>query len=334
VVTRRTDSLVAETIAGIRPLLESCKRPLVVSHIDPDGDAIGTQLAFGEYLRRIGAPPTLVRESEIPSKYQFLAGVEQVIPVGDISAGTEFDLAVVLECPSMDRLGSAAQLIGERTTVINIDHHQGNVLSAAVSWVDVSASSVGELAYEYFQGIGFEIDPVMATHLYTAILTDTGRFRFASTTPRNLAIAADLVRAGADPRMITDRVYYNVDPAVMKLTGRVLTDLEYFDGGRICIMSLTRAMLAETGADIADTEGLVDYSLFTCGVSVGALLREIDIDRTKVSLRSRDGLDIAAVAARWGGGGHRNAAGCTISMTLAETRRELVKLLQESNEAK
>ena len=333
-MTNRADSPAAETIAGIRPLLESCKRPLVVSHIDPDGDAIGTQLAFGEYFRRIGALPTLVRESRIPSKYQFLPGVERIIPVGDISAVQEFDLVVVLECPSLDRLGSAARLIGERTTVINVDHHQDNVLAAAVSWVDVSSSSVGELAFEYFREVGFEIDPIMATHLYTAILTDTGRFRFESTTPRTLAIAADLVRAGANPRTITDHVYYDVDPAVMKLTGRVLADLEYFDGGHICILSLSRALLAETGADIANTEGLVDYSLFTSGVNVGALLREIDPDRTKVSLRSRDGFDIAAVAARWGGGGHRNAAGCTVKMPLAETRRELVRMLQEYHEAK
>jgi phosphoesterase RecJ-like protein len=333
-VTSRTDNMAAETIARIRPLLENCKRPLVVSHIDPDGDAIGTQLAFGEYFRRIGASPTLVRESNVPSKYQFLPGIERIMPVSDIAAGADFDLALVLECPSLDRLGSAARLIGEQTTVINIDHHQDNVLAAVVSWVDVSASSVGELAFEYFREIGFKINPVMATNLYTAILTDTGRFRFASTTPCTLAIAADLVRAGADPRMITDRVYYDIDPAVMRLTGRMLNDLEYFDGGRICILTLTRPMLAETGADITNTEGLVDYSLFTSGVSVGALLREIDPDRTKVSLRSRDGIDIAAVAARWGGGGHRNAAGCTVRMPLAETRRELVKLLQESHEAK
>ena len=333
-MTSRTDNSAAGTIARIRPLLESCKRPLVVSHIDPDGDAIGTQLAFGEYFSRIGAPPALVRESNIPSKYQFLPGIKRIMPVGDIRAGADFDLALVLECPSLDRLGSVARLISEQTTVINIDHHQDNILAAAVSWVDVSASSVGELAFEYFQGVSFEIDPVMATNLYTAILTDTGRFRFASTTPRTLAIAADLVRAGANPRTITDHVYYDVDPAVMRLTGRMLTDLEYFDDGRICILALTHAMLAETGADITNTEGLVDYSLFTGGVSVGALLREIGPDRTKVSLRSRDGIDIAAVAARWGGGGHRNAAGCTVRMPLAETRRELVKLLQESHEAK
>ena len=333
-MTSRIDNVSAVMIARIRPLLESCRRPLVVSHIDPDGDAIGTQLAFGEYFRRIGKTPALVRESRIPSKYQFLPGVERIIPVCDLSAAAEYDLAVVLECPSLDRLGSVARFIGEQTTVINIDHHQDNVLEAAVSWVDVSASSVGELAFEYFRWVGFEIDPLMATNLYTAILTDTGRFRFESTTSRTLTIAANLVSAGADPRMITDRVYYDVDPAVMKLTGRLLADLEYFDDGRICMMPLTRAMLIETGADIANTEGLVDYSLFTRGVNVGVLLREIDPDRTKVSLRSRDGIDIAAVAAHWGGGGHRNAAGCTVRMPLAETKRELVKLLQEHNEAK
>jgi phosphoesterase RecJ-like protein len=332
-VTVKAEKATAGLIRRIRSLLEECRRPLVVSHIDPDGDAIGTQLAFGAYLRRMSKPVVMVRESTIPGKYLFLPDVERIIPVDRIEPSAGFDVAVVLECPASERTGSAARLIGSETAIINIDHHPDNSLPAEVSWLDVTASSVGELAFEYLTAIGFEIDRDVATHLYTAILTDTGRFRFESTTPRALAIAGELVRAGADPRSICDHVYYDQDPSVMRLTGQVLSTVEYHDNGRLCIMPLTRAMLTESGADPANTEGLVDYSLFTRGVQAGALLREVAPDVTRVSLRSRDGFDIAAVAARLGGGGHRNAAGCTVRLPLQQAKNEIIKLLQEARES-
>jgi len=325
--------MVTGLIQRIRLLLEECHRPLVVSHIDPDGDAIGTQLAFGAYLRRLGKPVVMARESAIPRKYLFLPDIKRIIPVDRADASAGFDVAVVLECPARERLGSAARLLGGETTIINIDHHPDNSLSAGVSWLDVTASSVGELAFEYLSAVGFEMDGDVATQLYTAILTDTGRFRFESTTPRALSVAGELVRAGADPRSICDRLYYDVDAAVMNLTGRVLSSVEYYDDGRLCIMPLTRAMLSESGADPANTEGLVDYSLFTRGVQAGALLREVAPDVTKVSLRSRDGFDIAAVATRLGGGGHRNAAGCTMKLPLQQAKQEIVKLLREARES-
>jgi phosphoesterase RecJ-like protein len=189
------------------------------------------------------------------------------------------------------------------------------------------------MVYEYFAQVGFQIDQAIATQLYAAILTDTGRFRFESTTPRTLAIAGELVHAGADPRSICDLIYFDMDPAVVKLTGRVLSAMEYHQNGRICIMPLTRQMLAETGASIANTEGLVDYSLFTRGVEAGALCRELENGFTKVSLRSRNGINVAALAARYGGGGHPNAAGCLVKRPLEQAKQEIVELLQEAHEA-
>ncbi|MEW5795454.1 MAG: bifunctional oligoribonuclease/PAP phosphatase NrnA [Candidatus Zixiibacteriota bacterium] len=331
--TPMTDNLAISRITRIQQILEQCRRPLVVSHIDPDGDAIGTQLAFGSYLQAIGKSVNMLRESDVPAKYLFLPGVEQIAVAGGIDQTVSYDVAVVLECPSLNRLGTVARFIGEATKVINIDHHPENELQADVSWVDVKASSVGEMAYDYFRQVGFEIEADMATNLYAAILTDTGRFRFESTTPHTLAVAGDLVRAGADPRMICDRVYYDVDPAVMKLTGRLLSALEYYGDGRICIMPLTRQMLVETGASIANTEGLVDYAMYTRGVQAGALLRELENGHTKVSLRSRNSFDIAAIAGLFGGGGHPNAAGCTVKLPLELAKREIVRLLLEAHDA-
>jgi phosphoesterase RecJ-like protein len=328
-----TDSPAPACIARIREALEKCRRPMVVSHIDPDGDAIGTQLAVGAYLESLGKPCVMLRDSEIPTKYQFLPGVERIIRPNGPDQDSPFDVAVVLECPQLQRLGAASRFISPQTLVINIDHHPDNDLDAAISWLDVRASSVGEMVYEYFAQVGVKVDRAMATQLYTAILTDTGRFRFGSTSPRALAIAGELVNAGADPRTICDRIYFDMDPAVVKLTGRVLSAMEYHQNGRICIMPLTQQMLADTGASVTNTEGLVDYSLFTRGVEAGALCRELENGFTKVSLRSRNGINVAVLAARYGGGGHPNAAGCLVKRPLEQAKQEIVELLQEAHEA-
>ena len=318
----------------LRELLEASHGLLVVTHIDPDGDAIGTQLAFGCYFRDLGWPATLIRNSAIPAKYRFLPGADAILPTEQLSSRAPFDTVLVLECPNRDRLGSAAVFLERARTVINIDHHPVNSLSADLSWVDPAASSVGEMAFEYFGTVGYEIGPDVASQLYTAILTDTGRFRFESTTPRTLVVASELVRAGANPRTICDRVYFDQPREQMTLIGEVLRQAEYHDTGRICLLSLSKARLEETGADPADTEGLVDYSLYARGVQIGVLLREIDRGQTKISLRSRGGCDVAQVAGQLGGGGHPGAAGCRLPLPLEQAKSEIVRILREACEQK
>jgi phosphoesterase RecJ-like protein len=329
-VTTTNDSQTAGILEAIRTRLEAAHVVLVVSHVDPDGDAVGTQLAFGAYLRSLGKEVLLARDSEIPDKYRFLPGIDAIIPVSEIDADASIDTMLVLECPSQERLGSANAFLERAATVINIDHHPDNVLPAAVSWVDTTASSVGEMTFEYLRSVEYQIDPDIATHLYTAILTDTGRFRFESTTARTLAVTGELVRAGANPRSISDQVYYNQDPALMRLTGLVVSNIEYHADGQICLLLLTREILKECGVKPADTEGLVDYSLYARGVKIGALMRDIDDQTTKISLRSRNGCDVSKVASSLGGGGHPNAAGCRIKLPLDAAKPELVKMLQEA----
>jgi phosphoesterase RecJ-like protein len=221
-------------------------------------------------------------------------------------------------------------LLKQTEVVINIDHHPDNVLPAKVSWIDTEASSVGEMAYEYFRSVNYQIDPDVATQLYTAILTDTGRFRFESTSAQTMAVTGELVRAGADPRYISDQVYYSQDPALLRLTGTVVSRPEYYADGQICCLVLTRELMDRYGVKASDTEGLVDYSLYARGVKIGALLRDIDDRTTKISLRSRNGCDVSKVAGSLGGGGHPNAAGCRINLPLEAAKPELVKMLQEA----
>ena len=161
----------------IKQILKSSQHIFVISHLDPDGDAIGTMLAFGEYLKNCGLKFTMVRESEIPEKYRFLPSVDKIIGLDDLPPGFSCDCAVVLECPDSKRMGKVWQLLSENVKILNIDHHIGNDEFGVVNWVDPSASSVGELVYEYFMHVGYALNKNAGVQLYTAILTDTGRFR-------------------------------------------------------------------------------------------------------------------------------------------------------------
>jgi len=301
-----------EVISAVQKALLESSRILVVSHVDPDGDALGTQLAFVRYLKDMGKTVWAYEQSSIPGKYQFLfesaandANAESL----DLDG---IDTLLALECPQLERLGDAARYLGNGTKVINIDHHPDNKLDADVSWLDQERSSVGEMAYEYFDHVGYPISPTVAEQLYTAILTDTGQFRFSSTSPRTMQIAGELIRCGANPTKIVDAVYCALTPGAMKLLGSVLNSIEYVDNDRVCILTMTREMLRSSGAEPADSEGLVDYTLRSRGSICGVLFKEIDKQTTKASLRSRDGINVSKIAAQFGGGGHFNAAGCTI----------------------
>lgn len=314
--------------AEIKEILKCGRKILVVSHVDPDGDAIGSQLAFAAYLKQLGKDVLLVREKDIPHKYQFLPHLENIKPIDSLPVGTRVDTAVVLECPNFGRIGRAASLLGDDVTIISIDHHRDSGELGAVNWIEPDRSSVGEMVYEYFAAVGYPIDAAVATQLYTAILTDTGRFRYQSTAPRTMQIAGELIRAGADPKLICDSVYYNLSQSTVKLTARVLSTIEFHQDGTVCFLTLTKKMLTESGANMAESDGLVDFSLFANGVVVGALLKAHDETQTRVSLRSRDGINVAAIAALFGGGGHFNASGCTMPMNLIDAKSELLRILE------
>jgi len=316
-------------ILEIEKLLLTGNRILLVSHVDPDGDAVGTLLAFAFYLKDIGKDYVLVRDSGIPHKYKFLPGIEQIKSFKEIDQAVSFDVALVLECPTLERAGRTADLISDNTAIINIDHHQDATEYGIVNWLDTRASSVGEMAFEYFEKVGFSLSPQIAEQLYTAILTDTGRFRYTSTTPRTMAVTGELIAAGANPRKICDEVYYNTPPDIMKLTAIVLNTIEFHLENKFCLLHMTREMLNRSGADGTATEGLVDFTMFNTRVAVGALLKEIDENKTKISLRSRDNINVAEIADRFNGGGHVNAAGCTIARSIPEVREILIKILTE-----
>lgn len=333
---QKTDNSMAKPTAPLdqlRVLMTRSDRVLVVSHVDPDGDALGTQLAFAGYLKSLGKTVFLVRDGEIPPKYLSLPGIDSIKSIdslGTIPDKPAIDTMVALECPTIERAGKAIKFIDDTVTIVNIDHHRENSQFGILNWVDEKASSVGEMVYEYFEHIDYEIDPDSAVQLYAAILTDTGRFRYRSTSPRTMEIGGKLLALGVDPQKVCDSIYFEMPVSTLTLTGKVLNEIEFHHNDAICLLTLKQKHLSESKAEPAEAEGLVDYTMRGKGVIVGALLKEIDDQKTRVSLRSRDGINVAALAARFDGGGHFNAAGCTVPLPLKEAHAKILSILIEA----
>jgi phosphoesterase RecJ-like protein len=300
------------------------ERILVTAHSDPDGDSIGAQLALADYLRSRKKKVRVFNQGRMPTKYRFLDPQRRL---GEFHPTLKFnpDLAFVIECPSLERIGKVRHLLGPACPIINIDHHPENERFGQINWLDTRAAAVGEMIYEFLVAARHPISPAVATLLYTAILTDTGRFRYGSTRPQTLSICAALMAQGADPKVITDEVYFNHPPANLRLIGQVVRNLELAYGKRICALSIRRADLERFGAHFEDTEGIVDYSLFAKGVAVGLLFKEVTPRKTKVSLRSQNHIDISRVARKFGGGGHANAAGCSVAAPLETAKKQVLK---------
>ena len=319
----------AKTARAVEKVLKKAKKILVTSHQDPDGDSIGSQMALLAYLKAKKKQVLAVNQGKMPNKYRFLD------PTGIIQQAEEPlppfvpDAAFVVECPSLKRIGCVQKLLRPATIIVNIDHHPKNEKFGHINWLDSRASAVGEMIYDFLRASRFKITPPVAEAFYTAILTDTGRFRYSSTRPRTLEICARLIEQGANPQKITEEVYYRIAPEDLRLVARVLEGLELHDGGQVCFLSIDDRLLAETGARFENTEGIVDYSLYVRDVKVGVLFKELSPNKTKISLRSQNGIDISPIAKSFGGGGHPNASGCALPMPLAEAKRTVLQKISE-----
>jgi phosphoesterase RecJ-like protein len=316
------------TFSRISEFIRDAESILITGHIDPDGDSIGSQLALWRYLTGLKKKAAVVNQGRIPSKYDFLPYLDRYTEISEYNGDRKFDLAIVVECPTIGRCGQVAELIGDETRIINIDHHPDNEKYGEIVFLNSDAAAVGEMLTEYFLAIDYKINRELATLLFVAILTDTGRFRYNSTTRRTMEIAGTLIEHGAEPRKISDSIYYSFSEPMLRLVGRILSDIEFFENGRICLISLDRETLNENYSEPAETEGMAEYTLFGKGVRVGGLLREINSGLTKVSLRSRDSINVSMLAHRHGGGGHINASGYTVDLPIKEAREKLLEDLR------
>jgi len=312
--------------------LKSARRVLITSHSAPDGDAIGSELGVLWLAERLGIAAHVVNRDPHPASLAFLPELDRIAVAAELPSGYEldYDLGVVLECPGLDRPGLAGL---DRLPLLNIDHHLANERYGAVDFVDEEAPAVGEMVLAMAEAAGVPLPPATAMALYTALVTDTGDFCYSNATPRAFAAAARLVAAGAAPHVIAEGLHEHVPARVVRLTGAALGTLELLSEGRLAMVSCDSAMLEATGARPEDTENLINIPRSIDGVQVAVLLKDYSPTGVRVSLRSRGTLDVQSVARTFGGGGHRNAAGCTIAGGMAEARRVLLAALLPALEA-
>ncbi|MDA8124184.1 MAG: bifunctional oligoribonuclease/PAP phosphatase NrnA [Deltaproteobacteria bacterium] len=311
----------------ISEAIEACRTFLIVSHERPDGDALGSELAIYHLLKALGKEAVVYSQDVTPDHYRFLPGSDRIVSEWPAVA---FDAAIVVDCSELDRVGQEAKRIGAIPTLINIDHHVSNGGFCEAALIDPSASSTGELVCRLIAHERWPIGPETATCLYTAILTDTGGFRYGSTSAATLRAAADLVAHGASPQFISEHVYESHAPAKIRLMAAVLPTLTLEEGGRVGSLTVTLQAIAEAGALSEHTEGFVDLPRTIRGVEISILFVELAAGRFKLSFRSKGNVNVERVARALGGGGHVNAAACRMEGALADVRRRVLEQIRIS----
>ena len=315
-------------IDNILKVLKEKQRFLITSHKDPDGDSIGSQLGLYLALAAKGKEVAIVNQGGMPGKYDFL-DKEGLIRFTPDPPPFIPDVVIILECPQRDRIGFVESLIPQSAIILNIDHHLGNENYGDIKFIDPKACAVAELLFFILLKGEYPITPPIAEKLYTAIMTDTGNFRFASTSEQGMKVAAELIGAGANPKMIFDNVYGKAAAATIKLLGKTLDTLRLTPNGNIGFMAVTQENINRAGARIEDSEGFVDYSIAVIGVKMGLLFKEMNPDEIKISVRSQNGIDAAGFARLFDGGGHINAAGFTVRKRLDDAIRMVLARAEE-----
>ena len=309
----------SDAVEAILGVIGKGERFLVVSHARPDGDAVGSTLAFGEVLRQLGKRADLVTADRVPAVYWQLPGAEAIRTAAGVDG--PYDAVILLECDGIER----ARLIGlEQFFLINIDHHITAQPYAQLNWIDCEAVSAGEMVYRFAKAAGVKISPEMATCLYVTVLTDTGGFCYGSLQASTFALARDLVEAGADAGEIAREIYFSTPLSKVRLTATALNSLHC--EGELAWLWISDDDIASAGANDEDTEGIVNVAIGIAGVEAAVFARGLNDGTVRLSLRSKGKVNVAAIAEKLGGGGHENSAGCTLEGPL---ERALGQILGE-----
>ncbi len=315
-------------LSPIIATIRAGERFLITSHVDPEGDSLGSQLAMAAVLRELGKEVAVVNQDVPPERYAFMPGVERIVQPAAV-AGKKFDAAFVLDCASIERIGNVrAQLDG--VPVVNIDHHRSNTRFGQLNHVEPETCASGMIVYRLSEELGLALDRDKATNIYIGIVADTGNFRYSNTTPEVLRVGSRLIEAGVDGARVASLLFATRPLGALRLLGEALTTLTAELGGKVGLIILDRDVFARTGADSADVEGVVNYAKHLAGTDVGVLLREVEGGEVKVSLRAEGRVDVDQVARRFGGGGHKNAAGARVPGPLAAAREAVLAAIAEA----
>ena len=307
-------------------------RALIVGHQRPDGDSLGSQLALAELAAALGVPAVVVNRDPAPATLDELPGRDRVAVGNSLPEGfpQAFDLVVAVECPEPDRAGFPGL---DRLPILNIDHHPANPLYGEVNYVDADAPATGELVWRMFRAAGVKPSAAAATNAYVALSTDTGDFRYSNATGRAFRAAAEMVDAGADPTLVAGWIHGRRKAAAVLLLGEALSTLRLEAEGRIAVIELDVAAFRRAGAAPEDTEDIINHPRAIDGVRAVVFLKQWEQAAVRVSLRSAGAVDVRRIAERFGGGGHANAAGCTLDGDLPSAREAVLAAVRETLEA-
>ncbi len=306
-------------LSQVVELIESKRRFAITSHIRPDGDSLGSSLGLYWLLRALDKDTEVIMRDAVPHAYQKLPGSELVRVTPRVDR--DYDAVFVIECSDVTRPGLEAL---DEQFVVNIDHHSTTALFGQINWIDSTASAVGEMIYNLCKAIGVRVTREIAECVYTALVTDTGSFHYSNTSERTFKVASELVRAGVKPAKVSQAVFANYPWSKIELLSEVLSTVRRDQSGRVAWLVQTLDMQERTGASDEDGDGFVNYPMSCGDVEACAFFKETAPGSYRVSLRSKCDVNVARIAERFGGGGHRNAAGCTFRGTWEEAEAALV----------
>ena len=300
------------------------RRFVIASHARPDGDAIGSGLALAYALRAIGKDVRVVSRDAPPEPLLVFPGVRDIEVVSHVD--DPGDAVIVMECGDLSRTGIAGL---ERGFVVNIDHHLGNTMYGAVNWFDVSAAACGEMVFDLVRELGAPLSRDIATHVYVAILTDTGSFHYSAISPRTFEICRQCLEAGVDPRAVARSIFDSSTLGRLKLFGAILGGMELDASGRLATLTIDHRLADACGGTYDDTEGLINMPLTVKDIQAVVFFKEHGPDDWRVSMRSKGEVDINTVAREHGGGGHKNASGCSARGALADLKTRFQAMIHE-----
>jgi phosphoesterase RecJ-like protein len=320
---------VEDVADDIRALIDRSQHIVCMAHKDADADSLGSALAFAQALREMGKTPHPVVPDPVPYLLNYLPGFD-TLESGDPPA---IDAIFTFDCATVQRFGEKRSLLESGIPVVNVDHHESNTMYGSINLVEPEASASGQVTYRLLRALGAGIPPAAATNLYAALLTDTGGFRHENTNEAALRLGADLVALGADPAWVALKSYKSHAVEALKLEGMAVAALRSELGGRLIWSEVTEEMLSAAGADMQQSEGVIDLLQSIDTMHMAVLFKQTLRAVTKVSVRSRGSLDASALCIPFGGGGHRRAAGAELALDLAEAERAVLPLARQMVEA-
>jgi phosphoesterase RecJ-like protein len=319
-----------EQLAAAKQFIQEHEHFLVVSHIQPDGDAISSTCAVAWILEQCGKSYVMVNESQTPHKFHYLRGAKAIIQHSKEPINQLFDAVIAVDCADFLRIGSVSQAFSETAQILNIDHHPTSDLFGQVHVIKDDAAATAEILYDLMLTMQLKLDKDVSECIYTGLLTDTGGFRYSNTSPKVMKIASELLTYGINGNTLAEHLLETLSFSHIQLLKKSLSTLSFSDDYQISWMSITQEVVNNTGASNEDFEGLVNYPRNIEGVEVGMLFKQTAPELVKVSFRSAGKVDVAQIAKSFGGGGHIRAAGCSIEGELSFAIEEVVSKVKKA----